>query len=586
MNLTNETYAPLRVLVDEFVRAGIRHAVIAPGSRNAPIAYTLADREELTTWSVLDERSAGFFALGIAKSRREPVIVTCSSGTAAANLHPAVIEASHAGVPLIVLTADRPPELRDTGAGQAIDQIKLYGETVRWFVEAGNHPLSDETLRHFRALGCRAVAVAGGLNPGPVHLNFSLREPLHPVPADLGELEAGDAALGRANGEPWTDAHQHLSAGPDFAELFNAARRPLIVAGEQHTPGLADAIAKFAGERHIPVLADALSQLRRHGITGRAAVVCAYDAILRDAVAREHLAPDLILRVGETPTSKPLRSWMAEQDCRQITIDPRGAWHEPTRKAHDVWQCDAVAAFESASNSKRPANEVAVGWANTWRAIEIAAQSAIDTALAAEPFPFEPSIYREGLRALRSGATVWVSSSMPVRDVECFAAPGRDDVRLLSNRGANGIDGVLSSALGAAVSFDCDRVVLLTGDLALLYDVNALALMRMYEIPLTIICVDNDGGGIFSFLPIAEHKTHFERLIATPSGVNIEAVVRSFGIEYCAPDGEDELRGAIERPGLIHFRTDRTANREGHERVNRAVVEAVSAALAESGALR
>jgi 2-succinyl-5-enolpyruvyl-6-hydroxy-3-cyclohexene-1-carboxylate synthase len=199
-DLTNSTFAPLRVLIDELARGGVQHAVVAPGSRNAPIAHVLGDHEAIKTWSVLDERSAGFFALGLAKSSRKPVVVTCTSGSAAANLHPAIVEASFAGVPLIVLTADRPPELRDIGAGQAIDQIKLYGDAVRWFVEAGNHQLTDETLRHFRALGCRALLEATADNPGPVHVNLPLREPLRPLVEDLGDLGSGDAAAGRPGG--------------------------------------------------------------------------------------------------------------------------------------------------------------------------------------------------------------------------------------------------------------------------------------------------------------------------------------------------------------------------------------------------
>ncbi|MFY9487455.1 MAG: 2-succinyl-5-enolpyruvyl-6-hydroxy-3-cyclohexene-1-carboxylic-acid synthase, partial [Solirubrobacterales bacterium] len=343
MELTNETFAPLRVMVDEFVRLGVRHAVAAPGSRNAPISYALSDRDEIRTFSVLDERSAGFFALGLAKATRTPVVVTCSSGTASANLHPAVIEASHAGVPLIVLTADRPPELRDVGAGQSIDQIKLFGSSVRWFVEAGSHSLSEQTLRHFRALACRAWAESLGDNPGPVHLNLPLRDPLHPVATGLGGIENSRAALGREDGAPWSSLRHSPAPGPDLAEAIGGAKRPLIVVGEQHQPGLAAAIAEFAGPARIPVLADALSQLRREPLTHKASVVSAYDLILRDDSAREHLVPDLVIRVGETPTSKPLRAWLSSLSCDQIVIDPRGVWHEPSRIAAQIWQADPLA---------------------------------------------------------------------------------------------------------------------------------------------------------------------------------------------------------------------------------------------------
>lgn len=588
MELTNETFAPLRVLIDELARCRVRHAVAAPGSRNAPITYALSDRDDIKTWTVLDERSAGFFALGIAKSTGEPVVVTCSSGTAAANLHPAVIEADHAGVPLIVLTADRPPELRDVGAGQAIDQIKLFGSSVRWFVEAGNHHLDagrgEQTLRHFRALGCRVVASATGANPGPVHVNLPLREPLAPVAADLGSLAASEAATGRDDRAPWTVVSRPPAAGTLPPELADA-KRPLIVVGEQNTPGLADAIAAYLEKTGTPVLVDALSQMRREPFAARGPLVCAYDLILRDAVVREHLAPDFVLRVGETPTSKPLRSWLAGLSCPQVTMDPRGAWHEPTRQATHIVGDDPLAAFTAAMNGAA-GSSVAPSWSSAWEVVERAAQSASDHALAAEPFPFEPAIYRSLLAGLDGGATIWVSSSMPIRDVEAFAPPGRIDVRYLSNRGANGIDGVVSSALGAKAPWGCDQVILLTGDLALLYDASALALAGRFDLDMTIVCVDNDGGGIFSFLPIAEHEQHFEHRIAAPAGVDVEAVVRAYGWSYTSPADADALRAAVARPGFVHLRTERAENKAAHDRVAGHVIEAVSAALADTGALR
>lgn len=576
MELTNTTFAPLRVMIDELARCGVRHAVVSPGSRNAPITCALADHDDITCWSVLDERSAGFFAVGLAKSTNEAVAITCSSGTAAANLHPAVIEADHAGVPLIVLTADRPPELRDVGAGQAIDQIKLFGSSVRWFVEAGNHPLNEQTLRHFRGLGCRATAEATGPNPGPVHVNLPLREPLHAVQEDLAELETTPAAIGRPGRGPWTSFTRTARSVDecDVLERIRAAERPLIVIGEQRQPGLADAIADFSAASGVPILADALSQMRRHSIADRATVVCAYDLILRNAAAREHLAPDFILRLGELPTSKPLRDWLSGLDCPQTVIDPRGVWHEATRVATDLLQMDPLALF--AGFDQRYGGSASSIWSDTWRNLEKAAQSAIDTALTTETFPFEPAVYRSLLNGLDGGATVYVSSSMPVRDVETFVLPTRDDVRFLSNRGANGIDGVLSSALGAKAPWGCDRVILLTGDLALLYDISALATARRLDIPITIVCVDNNGGGIFSFLPLAENQSHFEELIATPHDLELEALCRAFGLSYSRPDSAEALASAASGFGLIHLPTERRENLEAHRRVADAVSSAIS----------
>lgn len=582
MDLTNETFAPLEVLIDEFVRAGIEYAVVAPGSRNAPIAYALGDREEIKTWSVLDERQAGFFALGLAKSTGKPAIVTCTSGTAAANLHSAVIEASHAGIPLIVLTADRPPELRDVGAGQAIDQIKLYGESVRWFVEAGNHPVSDDTLRHFRSTAARAVAEATAADPGPVHINLPLREPLRPVSGDLEGVAGSLGANGRPDGAPWSAISEARPLAEDLLGAVSAAKHPVIVVGEQHQRELAQNIADFAAATGVPVFADALSQLRRHHLAERAPIVAAYDLILRSQPVTKQLVPDLIVRVGETPTSKPLRAWLADSTCRQILIDPRGRLQDAPRSATDVWVCDPLATFSAAVGAVS-GNTAATSWTSSWNQLERAAQSAMDHALGEEPFPLEPAVYRSALASLEGGATVFVSSSMPIRDVESYAPIGRDDVRFLSNRGTNGIDGVISTALGVRAPYNCDRVVVLTGDLAFLYDASALAIAKRHEIPLTIICVDNSGGGIFSFLPVAEHQEHFEELIATPPAVDIEALVKAYGFEYSAPRDADSLREAAQKPGFVHLKTDRAENKAAHDRVAAHVIESVAAALAETG---
>ncbi len=255
MDLTNAIFAPLRILVDELRRCGVVHAVVSPGSRDAPLLYALADQDGITTHSVLDERAAGFVALGLAKSTDRPVVVACTSGTAAANLMPAVVEAGEANVALIVLTADRPPELRDVGAGQSIDQIKLFGTLVRWFNEAGSMPLDEAALVHHRALACRAVAEATGSRPGPVHVNLPLRDPLHPVPEDLTALAATDGALGRAGDAPWTVIEQ-APRGPsvDVALALAGASRPLIVAGEHSDVALNEALTANARRLGVPVL--------------------------------------------------------------------------------------------------------------------------------------------------------------------------------------------------------------------------------------------------------------------------------------------------------------------------------------------
>jgi 2-succinyl-5-enolpyruvyl-6-hydroxy-3-cyclohexene-1-carboxylate synthase len=351
----NRTYAPVQAFVEELARCGVRHAVTCPGSRNAPLILSLAAQEGIDAISVLDERSGAFMALGLAKASGRPVAITCTSGTAAANLMPAVAEAHEARVPLIVLTADRPPELRDVGAGQAIDQVKLYGDAVNWFVEVGNHEPSRATAVHHRALACRAYASAAGGRPGPVHLNFPLRDPLAPEPEDLPPADWE----GRADGRPWVDVREHSSAPhagdiQGLADRAAASPRGVIVCGPS-TDDVADQVARLAAASGWPVLAEPASGLRC-GEHDRSRVVAHYDVLLRGGSFAAAHRPQLVVRVGDTPTSKPLREWLPQ--APQAVLDPHGAWHEPTRSAELVIQaaagpaCDALAGSPEGRDAK------------------------------------------------------------------------------------------------------------------------------------------------------------------------------------------------------------------------------------------
>jgi 2-succinyl-5-enolpyruvyl-6-hydroxy-3-cyclohexene-1-carboxylate synthase len=416
-----------------------------------------------------------------------------------------------------------------------------------------------------------------------VHINLPLREPLRPIDLDLGDAAGSLGALGRPDGAPWTAEASAKPLAQDLYSAVAAAKHPIIVVGDQHQRELALTISHFATATGIPVFADSLSQLRRAQLAEHTPLVAAYDLILRSQPVTHNLVPDLIVRVGEMPTSKPLRNWLTGLDYRQIVLDPRGGWQDPTRSASGVWVCDPLATFTAAAGQVET-HTAATSWTTAWTSLERAAQTAIDHALAEEPFPFEPAIYRSLLKGLEGGASIFISSSMPIRDVESYGPIGRDDVRYLSNRGANGIDGVISTALGVRAPYNCDRVIVLTGDLAFLYDASALAIAQRHEIPLTIVCVDNEGGGIFSFLPVAEHEEHFEELIATPSGVDVEAVAKAYGFEYSAPRDAQQLSEAVEKPGFVHLKTDRAANKAAHDRVASQVLESVAAALTETGA--
>jgi len=530
----NRTFAPLAAFVEELVRCGMTHAVTSPGSRNAPLALTLAAQPGLEAVSIIDERCAGFVALGMAKASGRPVAVTCTSGSAAANLHPAVVEAWEARVPLIVLSADRPPELREVGAGQAIDQLGLYGSAAKWFVEVGTHDPGRETAIHYRALACRAFYTAAGGRPGPVHLNFPLREPLAPSPE---ELDPADWE-GREDGRPWTQLSEARAA---LDPVSLPAGRGVVVCGPT-AERVAEPVARFAARLGWPVLAEPTSGLRC-GAHDRSQVVAHYDVLLRVPGFAERERPEVVVRVGDMPTSKPLRAWAA--GARQVVIDPNAVWHEPTRTAELLVRSPARTALDALEGEA-----AAPAWLDAWRA----ADALVPAALADSPESFEPKVFAGLEPRLPDGAIVWISSSMPIRHVEALFPQSSKELRFLANRGANGIDGVVSSALGAALVTG-RPTWLLIGELALLHDIGGLMAARRAGVELNIVCLDNGGGGIFDFLPLAAHADPalYEEHIATPAGVDFGAL----------------------SPEITVVRTDRREN----VRLQRELVERVAQAL-------
>jgi 2-succinyl-5-enolpyruvyl-6-hydroxy-3-cyclohexene-1-carboxylate synthase len=576
---TTDTYLLLRAFVDELVRCGVAGACTSPGSRSTPLVLSLVRDGRLRCWSHVDERVAGFFALGAAKATGRPVAVTCTSGTAAAHYLPAVIEAREARVPLIVLTADRPPELREVGAGQAIDQLKLYGDHAKWFFDVGTHTATPDRLRWIRALACRAVWTALGDRPGPVHLNFALREPLV-LEDPLGDDEPG--GRGRAGGRPWTArpraASNPAAEGDALRYALEGARRGVVVAGRDERGGAsarARAISLFAAAAGFPVLADPLSGARRGD-----AAVAHYDALLRDAEFAADHAPDLVIRAGDLPTSKPLRQWLAAlpSSVRQIAFDPEGAWQDPAAVVSDWLPFEPATALGAASPSEPLAEP---GWLEGWRAADEAAAEAIAATTGGEALS-EPAV-AAALADLPATTTVFTASSMPVRDVETFW-PARDDPpRVLAHRGANGIDGTVAAAFGATAATGAP-VVLHIGDVALVHDLGALLCASRLGIAIAIVVVDNGGGGIFDFLPVATQADAFEEHVATPTGLDLERVAALFGLDYAAPETVSELRAALDAAvpaataTLVHVRTDRAENLALHRRVWPAVAAAVRAA--------
>ncbi|MFN7968404.1 MAG: 2-succinyl-5-enolpyruvyl-6-hydroxy-3-cyclohexene-1-carboxylic-acid synthase [Acidimicrobiales bacterium] len=559
-------------LVDEWVRLGVTDAVVSPGSRSTPLALAMADSAAVRVHVVHDERSAAFTALGLGVATRRPALLLCTSGTAAANFHPAVVEAHQAAVPMVVVTADRPPELQGVGAPQTIDQRHLFGSAVRWYCEPG--PAAADGAPWWRDLARDSLRRSLGTTPGPVHLNLAFREPLVGTAGALpppGADRAGATVVG-ASGAAWGLVDEEL--GRTLAAV--SGRRGLIVAGARTamTAADADAVLALADTLGWPVLADAPSGCRRT----HPRVVTTADALLRhDGFADAH-RPEFVLRLGALHSSRVLGEWLARSGAVQVGIDRHGLVPDPdhvlswSRPADPAEVCRQLAGART-----EPAP---LEWTRAWADAETTARRTLDEALGAGGAATEPTTALDALAAVPAGGVLVVSSSMPVRDLEWFA-PARDDVRVVANRGANGIDGVTSTAVGVALTWT--PTVLLTGDVAFLHDTNALIGLRRRGVPLVVVVVDNDGGGIFSFLPQADalEPERFEQLFGTPHGIDVAAVAEAHGVAAERVTSRAGLRaainGAFTRGGVrvVAVTSDRAANVAVHRDLFSRVADAL-----------
>ena len=554
----NPATALSRVLADELSRCGVTDAVIAPGSRSGPLALALLQQPGLRIHVRIDERSAAFLALGLAAASARCVPVVCTSGTAAAALHPAVVEADAAGVGLLVLTADRPPELRGTGASQTVDQVGLYGRAVRMFTEVGTPEAIAGQVAYWRSLVGRAVAAAGD---GPVHLNVALREPL--VPDDAGEWP--ESLEGRAGGAPWVRVRATPAAPPlALTDLLGGEvpeRGAVVVGDGAADPGAAVVLAESCG---WPVFAEPTSGARRG-----ANAIAGYPLLLADPEFAA-LAPDLVVTVGRPGLSRSLLAWL-RCATRHVVVDSHPRWADPTRTAELV-----LRGVPSATRMPGP-------WLRRWQQAAAAAGATIDAVLDDAQNAgalTEPGVARALGRTLAPGSLLVTGPSRAVRDLE-LCLPARDDLRVLANRGVNGIDGVVSTAIGAALAHQAaggGPAAALMGDLTYLYDRNGLALGPDEPRPdLTLVVVDNDGGGIFSMLPQAG-VAGFERVFGTPHSLDLIADARAAGVPAVAVGTAADLEAAlVPAPGLrlLRVRTDRDTTAELH----RALQKAVTAAL-------
>lgn len=565
-------------LVDEFARCGITDAVVCPGSRSTPLALALLGDDRVRVHVVLDERSAGFVAMGLGAATGVPALVLTTSGTAAVELHPAVVEADLGHVPLIVCSADRPPELHGVGAPQTVDQQRLFGGSVRSFVDPG--PPDWATASSWRSLAARVVADACATPRGPVQLNLPFREPL------VGAV--GPLPAGRPDGRPW---HRRVEGpkglGPAEVDDIVAGwvdgesfRRGVVVAGAGLGPAGVDAVVEFAATVGWPLIADP-----RSGARSNAEVVVAHaDGLLRvPSFAAERA--EVVVRFGGPPASKVLGAWLADGDALRVSVDAAGTWWDPDRVLDVVVAAEPAAAATAFAQAARGRTQRAPdGWLERWRAADDRAAAAIAATLVDPGAAGEPGTARAVWAAAGQDDVVVVSSSMPVRDLEWFAARRPAPPRVVANRGANGIDGVISTAVGVALATPA-TTWLLIGDLATLHDTTGLQQASGRAVRLRIVVVDNDGGGIFSFL--AQRSTvdvsAFERIFGTPHGMDLAALLTVHGVEVVAWDGDVDasiaaLAASVAPVAAVVVPGDRADNVARHERLNAAIAAAVASA--------
>ncbi len=525
---TNTVWAS--VLVETFWRLHLTTAILCPGSRCTPLTVAFAGHPKIETIPILDERSAAFFALGRAKQTSSPTILVCTSGTAVANFYPAVIEAKESRIPLIILTADRPPELRNCHAGQTIDQVKLYGDYPNWYSELAIPEANLGMLRYLRQNIIQAWRRSLLPTPGVVHINLPFREPLAPI--SQSGIEQLKSQFSAADFFDNISASISSCSGDAFLpiEELRTCDRGIIIAGlaQPYLPELyCQAIAKLAKLSSFPVLAEALSPVRNYAALNPY-LISTYDFILRDEASVKRLVPDMVIQIGELPTSKQLRTWLNDIDATCWIIDPSYENLDPLhRKA--IHLDNYIERIANKINSKLPGNKVST-YCQQWQKLETKNRQKIDKTMASLDILYEGKVAWLLSKTLPVRTPVFLANSMSVRNAEFFWQPNNKQLIPYFSRGANGIDGTLSTALGMA--HQDLPAVLLTGDLALLHDTNGFLINKKFKGHLTIILINNNGGGIFEMLPISQFESAFEEYFATPQSVNFAKLAATYSVDY------------------------------------------------------
>lgn len=560
-------------MVSALMQGGVVDVVISPGSRSTPLAYGFASIDGLNVYRQVDERSAGFFALGLAKATAKPVVLLCTSGTAAANYYPAIVEAKYARVPLIVLTADRPHELREVGAPQAINQIGLYGAHVKWSAE---FPIPDEaeaTLPFIERHTARAVAIATSAPFGPVHINVPFREPLL--------IEFGKAPQATFKQSFASELEPSRAAKKALQEVIASTRAGIIVVGELPLGTDTTHLWNFVRAVQWPVMIESLSNLRTEVPEDcQLFAISTYDALLKSERFKRNVAPETVIRFGAQPVSKFLMQHIATSKSKNyVVIDEdvmfRDSVHASTHFIHA-----GVGEWLSELDIDNARTEIS--FAQFWKMADLLA---VDTIEKYKTFATdEGAMVRTFIESLPAGSDVFVSSSMPIRDIDTFLTTEVRDVQVFANRGANGIDGVMSTALGFAKGRPERKAYILIGDLAFLHDVNAFIATRYQECDVTVVVMNNDGGGIFSYLPQANVEAHYEDLFGTPTGLTFEQVASMYGFGYKRATTVAEFEAAMcaEKTTpiqIIEVFTNRTQNVTEHRQLWKNINEGLDAWL-------
>lgn len=574
MNYTEALTRYTANFIDELTAHGLRDVVISPGSRSTPLAVLFAEHEKVNDWIVVDERSAAYFALGIAQATKRPVALVCTSGTATANYMPAIAEAFYARVPLIVLTADRPHELRDVGASQTMNQIGMYRDFVKLFYEMALPEAQDEMLAYVRNRALRAMNIASADSRGPVHLNFPFREPLIP-----------DVTLNNLWGSQKQKYKSSVFSGekslPEaelqtLASFISENRRGLLVCGPQADERLAKAISALSDRLNVPILADPLSQLRAGKFMNNN-IIATYDSLFRSEKIRTELKPDYIIRFGAMPISKHFSFYIDEHsDVQQFVVENDGMVREPTNNASHYVIADGTFLCEDLLSQIERNDRENKTWIARWKNIDSIVKEELRNVDSDKLT--EGTAVHHVIEQLDEQSHLFIANSMPIRDVDTFFMPTEKQIRTYANRGLSGIDGTLSSALGVATTGK--HVTLVIGDLSFYHDLNSLLIAKRYRLPITIVLINNNGGGIFSFLPQAqEEEKYFEHLFGTPLDIDFKHGVTMYGGKYNIVTEGHELAKALQENrkletfSVVEVRTDRSENVVWHRQLWEKIIQ-------------